>query len=399
MAWNEPGGGKDPWGGRNGDQGPPDLDEVLKRMQSKLGGIFGGRRGGGGGGAGRPFGIGLLVAIVVVVWLLSGIYIVGPAERGVVLRFGEYQKTTLPGPHWHLPYPVETAEIVDVARIRNVEIGYRTVGEGVENMRPVAQESLMLTQDENIIDLQIAVQYRVNDAQRYLFNVRRPDETLKAATESALREVVGKSKMDFVLTEGRREIATGTRELTQRILDAYGAGLEITNVTMQKSQPPEPVQPAFEDAIKAREDEQKLKNQAHAYANEVIQRARGRASRRREEAQGYKESLIAQAEGEGKRFLELLREYEQAPRVTRKRLYLETMEDVLSSTTKITVDLKAGNSLLFLPLERLLGERAAAAAGAGEQEQEGRAQQQEQQTRDESRSFRDRESLRLRGTR
>ncbi len=336
MAWNEPGGGsRDPWGGGRGDQGPPDLDEVFRRLSRRLGGLFGGRRGGvrvGGSGGGS-----LLVLAALAVWLLSGIYIVGPAERGVVLRFGKYVETTLPGPHWHWPYPIERVEKVDVDRIRQAE-----------------HKALMLTQDENIVDVDVGVQYRVRDPKAYLFAVRNPELTVLQAVESAIREVVGKSAMDFVLTEGRTEVAARTQRLAQAILDRYGTGVQLTKVNLKDAQPPEEVQAAFADAIKAREDEQRYKNEAEAYANEIIPKARGRAARQIADANAYKAEVVARAQGETARFLALLREYRRAPRVTRERLYIDAMEQVFGNATKVVVDVEKGSPLLYIPLDRLM---------------------------------------------
>lgn len=363
MAWNEPGGSKDndPWGKPSGDQGPPDLDEVIRKLQNKLGGLFGGKSGGGdgdGGGGGGPvnagmFGVGLIAAIIVLVWLASGIYIVAPAERGVVQRFGEFQESTAPGPHWHFPFPIESVTKVDVDNIRTIEIGYRTGGRGDKSMTSIPTEALMLTRDENIVDIKFAIQYKVKDAADFLFKVKDPTGTLQAATESAVREAVGKSNMDFVLTEGRSEIAARISELTQEIVDRYETGLLVTSVNMQDAQPPEEVQSAFHDAVKAREDEQRLINEAEAYSNDVLPKARGMAARQLEEANAYKEQVIAQAEGEASRFEQILTEYAKAPNVTRERLYLETMEDVLSRTNKVVVDLESGNNLMLLPLDKL----------------------------------------------
>lgn len=338
MAWNEPGGGgKDPWRGRNGEQGPPDLDEIVRKMQDKFGGLFGGRKGGDGRGRSNPYGLWLIIVIALVVWALSGFYIIDPYEQGVVLRFGKYAYTTGPGPHWHVPYPIEQVQKVDVDQVRSV-----------------GHKALMLSQDENIVDVELAVQYRVKDARSYLFDVRDPDQTLRQVAESAIRETVGKSTMDFVLTEGRAEVVADAREVMQQALDQYQTGLEITTVNLVDAQPPDEVQPAFEDAIRAREDEQRLKNEAEAYANEIIPRARGDAARQIEEANAYRESVIARAEGESNRFLQLLAEYTKAPEVTRRRLYIETVEEVLSGANKVMVDVKGSNNVLYLPLDRMV---------------------------------------------
>ena len=357
MAWNEPGGGnnKDPWGGRN-DKGPPDLDEVVRNMKDKFGGLFGGGKKGGGGGSSLPgsgFGLGVIGLIALVIWGFSGIYIVDAGKQGVVMRFGEYHTSTLPGPHWRIPYPVDQVEIVDVEQRRFVEIGYRSSG-GSQGGVSVPREALMLTQDENIVNIKVAVQYQVGDAGKYLFNVRDPDAVLKQVAESALREVIGKSKMDFVLKEGRSEVVTKTRALMQNALAIYDIGLLVSDVNLQDAQPPEEVQAAFSDAIKAREDKERFQNEAETYANEVIPVARGNAARQIQEATGYKEALVAKAEGEADRFSKLLGEYKKAPEVTRKRLYLETMEGVLSRTNKVIVDSENSNNLMYLPLDKLM---------------------------------------------
>lgn len=364
MAWNEPGGDKenDPWSGRKEGQGPPDLDEVVRKMQEKLGGIFGGKSSGRPGKTGKTRGInlGLIVLIVLLVWAASGIYIVAPAERGVVLRFGRYVETTEAGPHWHIPFPVEAVKKVNVEQIRNVEVGFRSGSPTRRAANTVPQESLMLTRDENIVDAKFAVQYRVNDARNYLFNVRDPDLTLGQATESSVREITGKNDMDFILTEGRSEIALQSEKLIQQILDRYKTGLIVIDVNMQDAQPPDEVQEAFSDAVKAREDKQRLINEAEAYSNDIIPKARGAAARQVQEADAYKSRVIAEAEGDVSRFNDVLQEYEKAPEVTRKRLYLESVESVLKNSSKIILDTKSGNSLLYLPIDRIM-ERGARA--------------------------------------
>ncbi|GMQ89604.1 MAG: FtsH protease activity modulator HflK [Gammaproteobacteria bacterium] len=383
MAWNEPGGGnnKDPWGGGRGDQGPPDLDEVVRKMQDKLGGLFGGKkRGGSGGGSSGPrfASFGLIGGIAVVVWLFSGIYIIDAGKQGVVLRFGAFSEATMPGPHWRFPYPIDTVEIVDVEQRRFVEIGYRSGNAGQASV-VVPREALMLTKDENIVNIQFAVQYQVSDARSYLFDVRDPNAVLKQAAESAVREVIGTSEMDFVLKEGRAEVVGRTREVMQKTLDRYNIGLLVSDVNLQDAQPPEEVQAAFSDAIKAREDKERFKNEAEAYSNDVIPKARGGAARQMQEAEGYKESLIAKAEGEASRFSQLLKEYKKAPEVTRKRLYLETMESVLGKTGKVLIDSKNSNNLMYLPIDQIMkqssGTRRAATAGSSNQDvQSGSAQ-------------------------
>lgn len=379
MAWNEPGdsGNKDPWGSRKDkDQGPPDLDEVLRKLQQAFGGLFGGKRGGNGSNTGadnKSTGPSLVVVavVVLVVWVLLGLYKIDEAEQGVVLRFGKYQATTSPGLNWHLPYPIETVEKVNITRVDNIEVGFRTVNETIQ---PQPREALMLTRDENIVDIKVAVQYRIKDARDYLFNVIDPKATVTQVTESAVREAVSKNDIDFVLTEGREEIATYTEQLVQQILDRYKAGLEITQVNLQNAQPPEEVQDAYQDAIRAISDADRFINEAETYANGVIPAARGEAARITAEANGYKEKVIARSKGETSRFLQVLEEYKKAPAVTRERLYIEAMEAVMASTNKIMVDVEGGNNLIYLPLDRLgqqqnqPGKDAASAAGSGASE-------------------------------
>ena len=383
MAWNEPGGNnRDPWGGSGNsgggrDPGPPDLDEVVRKLSGKFGGLFGDKRGssnggsnGGSGGSGMPFGsspIGFLIigAIAVAIWLASGFYIVDEGTRGVELRFGQYSRTTMPGLRYHLPRPIEQVEIVDVSQIRAEEIGYRSGRAEARQpaLRTVSREALMLTVDENIVEVKLAIQYQVSDPRHFLFNLFDPDMTLRQVAESAVRAVVGDSTLDFVLTEGRAEIVARVREMTQETLDAYESGLIITNVNLQDAQPPEQVQAAFADAIRAREDEQRFINEAEAYRNEVLPVARGEAARILEDAEGYREQVVARALGETSRFEQLQAQYTLAPTVTRERLYLETMEAVLSSTSKVFLDAESGNNLLYLPLDRLVN-RSAVAGGA-----------------------------------
>ena len=363
MAWNQPGGngGRDPWGNRGDQQGPPDLDEVLKKLQTRLGRLFGGR--GGGGGSGRGFslpggslvGAGIIAGVVVGAWVLAGFYIVDPAEEAVVLRFGQYRITTDPGLHW-APYFIDSVEKVNVQQIHNQEIGFRSSG---ASRSSVAHESLMLTEDENIVDLKFSIQYRIDDPQFYLFNVLDPDLTLRQATESAVREVVGRSAMDFVITAGRDVVASEAGTLIQEILDEYKAGLNITSVNMQDAQPPAQVQDAFFDAVKAREDQERIINQANAYKADIVPKARGEANAMLERAEAYRQRVIAQADGETDRFLKVLKEYQKAPAVTRERLYLETIEQVMANTSKVLVDLQSGNNIMFLPLDKLLSRQGA----------------------------------------
>ena len=350
MAWNDP-----DWGKKNSGS-PPDLDELWRRFNQKLNTLFSGKGGSGGPTGGSPMsggkmaaGLGLIPMLVILIWLGSGFYIVNEGERGVVLRFGKFVETTQPGPRWHLPYPIENAEVVNLQQVRTVEVGYRA------NVKSkMLKESLMLTDDENIIDIQFAVQYILKSPEDFLFNNRHPDEAVHQAAETAIREIVGKSKMDFVLYEGRAEIAARATKLMQDILDRYKTGISISKVTMQNSQPPEQVQASFDDAVKAGQDRERAKNEGQAYANDVIPRARGAASRLLQEADGYKQRVIANAQGDASRFKQILVEYSKAPKVTRDRMYLDTIQQMMTNSSKVLVDQKGGNNLLYLPLDKLI---------------------------------------------
>ncbi len=368
MPWNVPGGSgnKDPWGkGKGAQGGPPDLDEIVRKIQNKLSGMFGGGKGGNGKGNGGGvtaaggLGAGLIIGILLVVWLATGFYIVQQSERGVVLRFGEKVEATQAGLRWHIPWPIERVEKVNVETVSVIEIGYRINERRGGVKTPVLIEALMITKDENIIDIEFAVQYRIKDAGHYLFNVRDPRLNIQQATESAVREIAGKNTMDFILTAGRDEVGQRTHILLQKILDRYESGIHIVKLEMQRAYPPEQVKAAFDDANKAREDEERIKNEAEAYANDILPRARGRAARLVQEAKGYKASVVARSQGDARRFTSIAREYAKAPRVTRDRLYLETMEEVMSKTTKVIIDQKGGNSLIYLPLDKLMGRAAA----------------------------------------
>jgi len=360
MSWNEPGGDKkDPWSGRGDQKGPPDLDEVIRSLQEKLSKLFGGGNGGNQGSSGSfssgnsMKSLGFLAGGAVVLWGLSGFYIVDEGNHGVETRFGHYIGVTQSGLNWHLPAPIEGVDIVNVQQQRFIEVGYRSGG-SEQAAASVPKEALMLTKDENYVDVRLAVQYQVKDAKQFIFNVVNPALTLKQVTESALRGVVGSSTMDFVLTQGRSEIVTLIKKELQDVMDGYQSGIQITSVNLQDAQPPEQVQNSFEDAIKAREDEQRLINEAEAYSNDVVPKARGAAARKIQEAEGYKEQVIAQAQGETNRFSKLLAEYIKAPDVTRKRLYIESMEAVLAETNTVMVDVKGGNNLLYLPLDKMM---------------------------------------------
>jgi membrane protease subunit HflK len=357
--WGRGGGSRGPGGG---NQGPPDLDELWRNFNRRIQDLFGRRRGAGPEQPPRPpsnarlgGGAGLLGGIVLAVWLASGFYIVVEGQRGIVLTFGKFSEETGPGLRWRLPWPVQSNEIVNISQVRTLEVGYRN------NVKTkVLKESLMLTDDENIVDLQFAVQYIVPDARAFLFNVRRPDETAMQIAETAMREVIGKSKMDSILYEAQEAIGTRARELMQQIHDRYKTGIEVSTVTIQNAQPPEQVQAAFDDAVKARQDLERQKNEGQAYANDVIPKAAGTASRLLQEAEGYKQRVIASAEGDASRFRQVLAEYSKAPAVTRERIYIETMQQVLASTSKIMMDYKGGGNLLYLPLDKLLQQGAAA---------------------------------------
>ncbi|MBS0346244.1 MAG: FtsH protease activity modulator HflK [Proteobacteria bacterium] len=367
--WGNRGG--DNRGGGDGNQGPPDLEELWRDFNRRLSGMFGrdsGRGNGSGGGDGgnrtpdfnmRQFGggIGLIAAFAVVVWLASGFYIVDASQRGIVLQFGRFQEATEPGLRWRLPYPIQTHELVNLTGVRTVEIGYR----GSERNK-VLKEALMLTDDENIVNIQFAVQYILKDPQQYLFSNRNSDDSVIQAAETAVREIVGKSKMDFVLYEGREQVAANAQKLTQDILDRYSTGIQVSKVTMQNAQPPEQVQAAFDDAVKAGQDRERQKNEGQAYANDVIPRARGTASRLIEEADAYKGRVVAQAEGDASRFKQIYTEYAKAPEVTRQRMYIDTMQQIFSNTSKVMVDARGSGNLLYLPLDKLIQQTAAPAS-------------------------------------
>ena len=380
MSLNDHGWGNKPGGGNRGggNQGPPDLEELWRDFNRRLTSLFGKKSGGGndggnsgdGGNGGRMpsitpgqfgGGIGIILALVAAVWLASGFYIVDASQRGVVLQFGRYQQTTEPGLRWRLPWPIQAHGVVNLSGVRTVEVGYR----GSEKNK-VNKEALMLTDDENIVSVQFAVQYLLKDPQAYLFNNRHPDDTVLQASETAIRETVGKNKMDFVLYEGRDQIAANTQKLIQEILDRYNTGIMIRSVSMQGTQPPEQVQAAFDDAVKAGQDRERQKNEGQAYANDVIPRARGTASRLSEEASGYRQRMIATAEGDASRFKQILVEYNKAPEVTRQRMYLETVQQVFANTTKVMIDAKGGGNLLYLPLDKLMQATAGVAAATAE---------------------------------
>jgi len=359
MAWNEPGGNsndKDPWGGRRGGdrQGPPDLDEALRKLQDNLNGIFGGRKGrggeGGSGAGGGKGGLGLFAVVfgvLAALWLYSAVYVVDEQEQAVILRFGKYYETVGPGLNIYLP-PID-----------------RKFQENVTRERAYSKQGQMLTEDENIIEVPLTVQYRISNLQEFVLNVDQPEISLQHATDSALRHVVGSTTMDSVLTEGREQMAAEVKDRLQRFLDTYKTGITVTQVNIQSAAAPREVQEAFDDVIRAREDEQREKNQAEAYANGVIPEARGQAQRIIEEANGYRDEVIARAQGEAERFNQLVTEYRKAPEVTRERLYLETMQEVLSNTSKVLVGGEGQNNLLYLPLDKMVDGRVPVAPATG----------------------------------
>nr|WP_324259727.1 FtsH protease activity modulator HflK [Cellvibrio fontiphilus] len=340
MAWNEPGRDKDPWGGRgnkNGNDGPPDLDEAFKKLQDKLNGMFGSGGSGGrsSGGANMKPLFGIFAVVALLFYIGAGVYQVDAKERAVVLKFGAFSEIKTEGLNWNAPL------ITDVFIIN------------VTGERQYPSRGLMLTEDESIVELPISVQYNVSDVKAFVLNVRDPETSLRHATDSAVRHVIGSSELNQVLSEGRQAIAVEVKQRLQSYLDTYGAGIQVNTVNIQDARPPEEVRSAFDDVIRAKEDEARFKNQAQAYANGIIPEARGRAQRMIEEAEAYKAEVVARAEGESDRFESLLAEYKRSPEVTRQRLYLETMESVMGRSSKVMVDVEGGNNMLYLPLDRM----------------------------------------------
>ena len=346
MAWHESGGNsgggkRNPWGNNKPDQGPPDLDEVVRNLQRRLASLFGGSGGGRGGlgsaGQGRGLSIGVIALVLVFIWGMTGIYQVDAAERGIVMRFGKRVDVTMPGARWHIPWPIETKQVVNIQRLDSFK-----------------EQTRMLTADENMVEIMLEVQYRRANPLDYAFNVKDPEATLKEVGESAIREAIGRSKLDEVLESGRQDIVARTKELIQRTLDAYKAGIEVTSVNLEDVKVPDAVAPAQADAIKAREDRESLSLKAQAYENDIIPRARGLAAKQVLDAQGYRARKINDAEGESQRFTQLLAEYERAPGVTRERLYLETLEAIMMSSKKVVIDTDGNGNLLYLPLDKIL---------------------------------------------
>ncbi len=356
-------------------QGPPDLDELWRDFNRKLTGLFGGARGrgpggpnrGGGGGGFQPdmkgagIGAGMIAAVAVAIWLASGIFIVREGEQAVVTTFGKYDSTRNAGLNWRMPFPIQRHETVRVTQIRSVDVGrdsiIKTTG---------LRESAMLTRDENIVEIKFAVQYRLNDARAFLFESKNPDDAVVQAAESAVREVVGKMSMDTAMAEERDQIAPRVRDLMQQILDRYKVGIEVVAVNMQQGgvRPPEQVQAAFDDVLKAGQERERVKNEAQAYANDVVPRAVGTAARLTQEAEGYKARIVAQAEGDAQRFTSVLNEYQKAPQVTRERMYLDAMQQIYSGVNKVIIDSRAGGNLMYLPLDKVLQSAGAAPTAA-----------------------------------
>ncbi|PTU76456.1 FtsH protease activity modulator HflK [Pseudomonas mangrovi] len=358
MAWNEPGGNsnnQDPWGGRRGggdQKGPPDLDEAFRKLQDSLNGLFGGKKRGGGdsssGGKGGGYGLfAIILGLLFAVWLYNAVYIVDAQEQAVILRFGEYHSTVGDGLNLYFP-PID-----------------RKYQENVTAERTYSTTSQMLTEDENIVEVPLTVQYKISNLKDYVLNVDQPEVSLKHATDSALRHVAGSTTMDQVITQGREQMSEEVRERLQSFLDTYGTGISVTQVNIQRATAPAEVKDAFDDVIRAREDEQREKNQAETYANGVVPEARGQAQRLLEDANGYREEVISRARGEADRFSKLVAEYRRAPEVTRERLYLETMQEVLSSTSKVLVTGKDGQSnLLYLPLDKMIENRSGSSSNS-----------------------------------
>ncbi len=351
MAWNEPGGNnspgnRNPWGQRP-NQGPPDLDEVVRNLKKKLAAMFGGTATGG-GNAGKPstggttpgaggMGISVIVVVLGLLWLATGVYQVDAAERALITRFGKFVRTSQPGVGMHLPWPIEAKQVVNISSIDSF-----------------SDQTRMLTSDENLVDIDLEVQFRRVDPVAYVFNVRDPDATLREVTESAIREVIGRSRLDAVLESGRQEIAANTKDLVQKTLDSYKAGLEITSINLKDVKVPEQVAPSQQDAIKAREDKVRYSLEAQAYANDILPKAQGGAGRMIQDAEAYKSQKVANATGESERFLKLLPEYQRAPQVTRERLYLETVETIYAGSKKVLIDTKGSGNMIYLPLDKLV---------------------------------------------
>ena len=352
MAWNDSGNGKNPWDSGGGNDGPPDLDKIIRDWQRRFNALLGGKGKGSGGsgtsGSSGPGGaaLGGLLLLIVVGWLATGFYRVNADERGVVLRFGALSETSGPGLRWHLPWPIETVENVGVTRINTIR-----------------QQTRMLTADENIVVVDLVVQYQNADPVKYLFEIQDPDATLSDVSESVIREVIGKNTADYVLLEGRAEIAVQTQALIQETLDEYHSGITVTKVNLQDTNFPSQVEAAVQDAIKAREDKERLAFEAQSYSNDILPKARGESVRRNQDAEAYKARVIADSEGEASRFVQLLKEYEKAPGVTRDRLYIETIESVYGNSSIVLLDAAGSGNLVYLPIDKLLEQKSGSGSG------------------------------------
>ena len=357
--------------------GPPDLDELWRDFNKKLSGFFGSPKKGGGGGeppvGGKPpslnfnigkYGIGAIFAVIVAIWLSTGFFIVQEGQQGVITQFGRYHSTVGAGFNWRMPYPFQRQELVFVTQIRSVDVGRENIVKATG-----LRESAMLTEDENILEIKFAVQYRLTDARAYLFETKNPTDTVIQAAETAVREVVGKMKMDAAMSDERDQIGPRIRVIMQRILDQYKVGIEVVGINLQQGgvRPPEQVQSAFDDVLKAGQERERAKNEAEAYANDVIPRAVGAASRLKQEADGYKSRIVAQAQGDGQRFKSLVTEYQKAPQVMRDRMYIDAMQQIYSNTTKLLIDAKAGSNLLYLPLDKIIQQAGASNPAASSQ--------------------------------
>jgi membrane protease subunit HflK len=337
MAWNEPGGGRDPWGGNRNNDGPPDIDEALKKLKEKLGFLGGGSGSGNGGGKGL---VPISLFVIAVLWGLLGFYQVDQKEQALVLRLGKYHDTLGAGLKWNPP-------IVD-----------KVVIVPVTEERQYSARGLMLTQDENIVEISLTVQYNIANARDFVLNIKEPETSLKQATDSALRHVVGSTGLDGVISTGREQVAEGTAQKLQDLLDIYGSGINVVKINIEEARPPTEVKAAYDDVIKAREDLERLVNEAQAYSNGIIPEARGQAQRLREEANGYKSQVVSKSEGEAKRFTKLLAEYKKAPEVTRERLYIDAIEQVMTNSSKVLMDTEGGNNMLYLPLDKIMQQGA-----------------------------------------
>ena len=357
--------------GRGPNAGPPDLDELWRDFNRKLGGLLGGRGGGGasggGGGGFQPdmksagLGVGVIAGIALLIWLGTGFFIVQEGQQAVITQFGKYHSTVGAGFNWRLPYPIQRHETVRVTQIRSKDVGRDSVIKATG-----LRESAMLTADENIVEIKFAVQYRLNDARAYLFESKSPDDAVVQAAESAVREVVGKMKMDNAMADERDQIAPRVRDLMQKILDRYKVGIEVVAVNMQQGgvRPPEQVQAAFDDVLRAGQERERVKNEAQAYANDVVPRSVGTAARLKQEADGYKARIVAQAQGDTQRFASVLSEYQKAPQVTRERIYIDTMQEIYSGVNKVLIDSRSGGNLMYLPLDKIMQSAGAPAAPA-----------------------------------